>query len=185
MSETPAEYRFPRPGVRRFVARLLALSLISAALAVVAQLVLALFVTPLICGTAFLTAVLSVPLLLRTVLHPEISVSQTGLTLHPMLWPAQFVAWDALIDIVTHPLVYNDEAMGRVLHGKNYRPRQGAVVVLSTAARVWPMYRLVGQVAGAGNCPAFAISSTTHSNYDTLIDTIRRHIPVPESGSLP
>lgn len=176
MPEIVAEYRFPHPRVRQAVSRLLAFGLIGAALAIIAQLLLIPFAGPLLCGSALLTAVLMLPLLLRTVLHPEISVTRDGLILRPMLWPAQFVAWASLTQIVAHPLVYNDAAMGRVLHGKRYRPREGVVVVLSPAAKVWPVYRLVGQLAGTGNVPAFAISSTTHNDYEGLIRVFREHL---------
>jgi hypothetical protein len=176
MPDVLAEHHFPRPRVRRIVSQLLALGLMLATLAIIVQLLLVLLVGPLLCGTAFLTAVLVLPLLLRTVLHPEIDVSRAGLMLHPMLWPAQFVPWEALTDMVAHPLLYNDEAMGRVLHGKRYRPRQGAVVVLRREAKLWPVYRLVGQLAGAGNVPAFAVSNTTHTNYDGLISALRTHV---------
>jgi hypothetical protein len=176
MPEIVAEYRFPHPRIRQAVARLLALGLIAAALAILVQLLLIPFAGPLLCVSAFLTAVLVLPLLLRTVLHPEISVTSDGVILRPMLWPAQFVAWTALTQIVAHPLVYNDVAMGRALYGKRYRPREGAVVVLNPAANVWPVYRLVGQLAGAGNVPAFAISSTTHTGYESLIGLLREHL---------
>ncbi len=176
MPEIVAEYRYPLPRVRKVVARLLALCLGAAFLAIIAQVVLSLVAGPLLCGSALLTSILTLPMLLRTVLHPEISVTDAGVILHPMLWPAQFVAWDSLTQIVAHPLVYNDAAMGRVLYGKSYRPREGTVVVISPGVNVWPVYRLVGQLAGAGNVPAFAISSTTHADYGRLLSTLREHV---------
>jgi hypothetical protein len=176
MPEIVAEYRFPHPRIRQSVAWLLALGLMAAALAILIQLLLIPFAGPLLCVSALLTAVLAIPLLLQTALHPEISIASDGLILHPMLWPPQFVAWTALTQIVAHPLVYNDPAMGRVLYGRHYHPREGAVVVLNPAANVWPVYRLVGQLAGAGNVPAFAISSTTHTGYESLIGLLREHL---------
>jgi hypothetical protein len=110
------------------------------------------------------------------VLHPEISVHDEGLTVQPMLWKAQFVRWGTITGIVSHPLVYNDEAMGRVLHGKNYRPREGVVITVKAESGLWPIYRLVGNLAGAGNTRAFALSSTTHTNYHELVETIKAHI---------
>jgi hypothetical protein len=176
MPEIVAEYRFPHPRIRQVVARLLALGLVAAALAILIQLLLIPLAGPLLCVSTLLTAVLVIPLLLQTALHPEISITSDGLILRPMLWPPQFVAWDSLTQIVAHPLIYNDAAMGRVLYGKRYRPREGAVVVLNPAAHVWPVYRLVGQLAGAGNVPAFAISNTTHTGYESLIKLLREHV---------
>src|SRR5206468_3559283 len=107
-----SRHHYPRPRVRRIITRLSVIAFAVAALAVLIQFGLALTVGPLFCGTAVLTAILIIPLAMRTVLHPEISVYDDGLSLHPMIWPPQFIAWDALRGIVSHPLVYNDEAMG-------------------------------------------------------------------------
>ena len=114
---------------------------------------------------------------MRTVLHPDIDILPDGLIVRPMLWPAQNVKWVDLTGITAHPLVYNDEAMGKTLHGKNYRPREGAVILASRDAGLWFPYRIIGGVAGAGNTPAFAISSTTHTDYPQLIVAIRARVP--------
>ncbi len=172
-----SQHRSPHPRVRRIVSGLLALGLVTLVAATAAQVVLA-WVTAgwLFCGTAFFTAILAIPLLMLTVLHPEIGVSQDGLHVQPMIWRAQFVPWNALTGIIAHPLVTNDETMGRILHGKRYRRREGIVVVAGRESGLGPVYRLVGSLAGAGDMPAFALSSTTHTDYEGLGATIREHL---------
>jgi len=177
MNQTLSEHRFPRPTIRRITARLVGLGLIVTITAIIGQLVLALVIGPLLCGTAFFTAMLLIALLQRTVLHPEITVTDNGLRLQPILWQAQSVPWSALAGITDHPLVFNDDAMGRLLYGKRYRRREGLVVLVRPEAGLSPIYRLIGGLAGAGNTPAFAISSTTHTDYETLVSAIRAHLP--------
>ncbi len=171
-----SEHRYPQPIVRRIVSRLVAVGLALAAVAIIAELILALVVGPLLCGIAFFTAMLMIVLLQRSALHPEISVTNDGLYVQPMVWRAQLVPWETLEEIVAHPLVYNDEAMGRLLHGKRYRPRQGVVVLVKPEAGLWPVYRLIGALAGGGNRPGFALSSTTHTGYEALVERIRTRL---------
>ncbi len=175
MQTIESEHCYPRPWIRRLVERLLTLTLNLALVAVVVQVILAFFAGPLLCGMAGFTLILMIPLLMRTVLHPEIQLTGDGLILRPMLWPAQFVPWSAITGVLAHPLVYNNDSTGRLLHGKNYRPREGVVVVVDSPDLL-PFYRLVGELAGAGNKPAFALSSTTHTGYDQLLQAIRTHL---------
>src|SRR5258708_2138267 len=169
-------HRYPRTWLRQIERVGLALALIVAILAIILEITLAFVAGPLLCGMAVFTAILLIPLLMRTVLHPEIDVTADGLLLCPMLWPAQFVAWHDLTQIIAHRLVVNDPPMGRTVHGKNYRRREGVVILVNPRARLSPVYRLVGGLAGAKTSPAFAISSTTHTDYPVLLDTIRAHV---------
>lgn len=169
-------HRYPRPWLRKIERIGLALAEITAGAAIVLEITLAFIERPLLCGMAVFTAILLIPLSMRTVLHPEIDVTADGLILHPMLLRAQFVAWEHLTRIVAHPLVVNDPAMGRTLHGKNYRPREGVVIIVDPRAGLSPAYRLVGGLAGAGTLPAFAISSTTHTDYPVLLEVVVRHV---------
>lgn len=171
-------YSTPHPLIRRAAARLIAISLLLALIACLAQIVLALSIAPLFIGTAFFTAVLTVPLLLQSVLHPEVITTRDGLILRPMLWRSQAVPWTAIRTITAHPLIYNDEVVGRHLHGKHYRPREGMIIVLRWDTAVLPLYRLVGSVAGVGNVPAFGISSTTHKGYEELLACIQSHLEI-------
>ncbi|HVO41903.1 MAG TPA: hypothetical protein VMT34_04735 [Aggregatilineales bacterium] len=145
------------------------------ATAIAGQGILAFTVGPLFLGTAFFSALLSVPLLLGTVIHPEIAVQEEGLYLKPLLWRRHDrVLWEHIAAIVPHPLLYDDPAMGKTLHGRNYRVRRGVVIVLAHGTPVLPLYRLVGSVAGLGLIPAFAISTTTLRDYDVLLEMIQQ-----------
>src|SRR5258708_1286255 len=169
-------HRYPRTWLRQIERVGLALALIVAILAIILEITLAFVAGPLLCGMAVFTAILLIPLLMRTVLHPEIDVTADGLLLRPMLWSSQFVAWRDLTQIIAHPLVVNDPAMGRTLHGKNYRPREGGLCRVRPRGGLSPVYRLGGGLAGARTAPAFAIPSTTHTDYPVLLDAIRAHV---------
>lgn len=175
------EYRSPHPRARRLAARLLAVGLVvmgaAAVLQVAVMIILVISGLPgwLFGGTAFFTVVLMIPLLVGTVLHPQVRMTADGLVLHPMIWRAQPVAWDAIKETLPHPLIFNDVGTGRLLYGKRYRPREGMVVIVAESAGLWPVYRLVGSIAGAGSVPAFGISSTTHLDYEVLAQEIRAH----------
>jgi hypothetical protein len=182
MPEPLSQHHFPRLWLRRVVTWALAAAIAFMSLALIVQIILAFTLSPLFFGGALFSAILLIPLLMRTVLHPAIDVMADGLTVNPMLWPAQNVPWEALTGITAHPLLYNDDAMGKTLHGKNYRPREGAVILVSRDAGLWFPYRIIGGVAGAGNTPAFAISSTTHTDYAGLIAAIRARVPDSHFG---
>jgi hypothetical protein len=170
----------PRPRLHRIRARLTGLALIVMLAAILGQALLALAAGPLallLCGSALLTGILTIPLLLQTVLHPAITLRRDGLEIAPMLWQAQFIPWSAIRGIVPHPLVHNDEAVGRHLYGRGYRARQGTVILVNPdGLRLSPLYQLVGGLAGAGNVPAFAISSTTHTEFDSLLAALEAHV---------
>jgi len=126
-------------------------------------------------GTAIFTVILMLPLLIGSVIHPAISMTGDGLILQPLIGHAQFVRWEDLTGTAPHPLIFNDEATGRLLYGKRYRPREGLIVLVAATAGLSPLYRLVGGIAGASLSAAFGISSTTHENYDVLVEQIRQH----------
>lgn len=180
MADVISVHRYPHRCVRRLIEWLLLITLIIVAMAIVVEIILGLVVGPLFLMMALFTAILLIPLLMRTVLQPAIELTADGLTLHPMIWKAQFVLWAALERQVEHPLLFNNEATGRLLHGKHYRPREGMVIVVNDHAGLSPVYRLVGSVAGAGNRAAFAISSTTHTDYEVLRNAIMQHLGASE-----
>ena len=175
MQEPLSQHHFPRPSLRRLISWLIGATIAVLFLLIVFQFALTLVFGPIFLGGACFGAILLIPLLMRTVLHPEIDVYPNGLLLHPMLWPKQYITWDAIKGVVQHPLIYNDEVLGRTLHGNNYQPHEGAVVLTSSAAKLWFPYRITGGVAGAGLTLAFAISSTTHTNYAMLLKTIEQN----------
>jgi hypothetical protein len=176
MADVISVHHYPHRRVRRLIEGLLLIALIIAIMAIVVEIIFGLVVGPLFLMMALFTAILLIPLLMRTVLHPEIELTADGLTLHPMLWKEQFVSWSALTGQAEHPLLFNNEATGRLLHGKRYLPREGMVIVVNDTAGLSPIYRLVGSLAGVGNRTAFAISSTTHRDYEALRDTITQYL---------
>ncbi|MFN8420569.1 MAG: hypothetical protein U0528_15200 [Anaerolineae bacterium] len=172
----------PRRWLRQFSARLIALALIVCLFALLLQLVLTILISPLFLGTAVFTLILTIPLLLQTVLHPAITVLDSGLRLRPQLWREDTIHWRMISSIAEHPLIYQDPVIERRLHGKNFRLRQGCVIILCEDATVSPLFRLVGGIAGSGLHPAFAISSTTHRDYERLLQLLEEHgftTPVP------
>ena len=183
MAEIISVHHYPHPKIRRLVTGLLLVVLIVMVVAIVVELVLGLVAGPLMFGMALFTAILLIPLLMRTVLHPEIELTADGLYLHPMIWKGQLVPWNALAMNTDHPLLYNNDATGRLLHGKRFRPREGMVIVVDNSTGLLPIYRLVGSLAGAGNRPAFAISSTTHTDYEALRDAIRQHLTLDRTAA--
>ena len=171
MSETKfiSVHRHPRPRVRMLTRLAVALGLSGAVIACLLQLFFALTLAPLFWGTLVFTILLSIPLLMLSVLHPEVNVTADGLRLSPLLWHAQSVRWEHLSTLTDHPLIYEDPVMNRRLHGKNRRLREGKVIVLTRNAPVLWQYRVLGLVSGASWTPAFGISTTTHTDYDQLV----------------
>ncbi len=175
-----------RRRVRWLTERVIGLLLIVTGLAIVAQIILALLLGPsglLLYGTAFFAGMLVIPLLLQTVFHPEIEITDSGLILRPMLWKTQQVPRENVLKLVPHPAIRNNEIWGRLLHGKNYRPREGCVVVIADSARLNPLFRLVGGISGEGNRAAFAISNTTHPNFGALRAQLSRWIEANQPHS--
>jgi hypothetical protein len=170
-------HRHPRPRVSRAISWALVVGILLLLLAIPCQISFsAAYNSPLWIGTAIFTLILIIPVTIFLVLHPEIDVTAEGLRLNPTQSSSEFVPWNKIEGIVPHPLVFNDDAMGRVMHGKRYRRREGIVVVVAAGARLSPAYNLVGGLAGVGNRAAFAISSTTHTDYEALVEVIRSHV---------
>lgn len=163
--------------MRRALARLTALGLVLCAFAVAAQLVLALLsgaLALLFLLSAALTATLLIPLVLQSVLHPEIRLTADGIWLRPLLWRPRFVPRAALLECVRHPLIPDSEtnaAMQRWLFGKQHRRREGCAIIVARHA-LPPPYRLLARLANTPQAAAFAISSTTHRDYDRLREAI-------------
>ena len=172
-------HHHPQPRVRRFTARLVGIGLVTAGLAALAQVALAVLFGStgvLFLGTAILTLILACPLAMLSALHPAITVGTNGLLVSPMLWRACFVPWSALARMEPHPLFWNNDATGRLLHGRRYRPREGALVLVHTDAGLPPQFRIVSLLTGGPALPAFAISSTTHTRYPELAGILRDQV---------
>jgi hypothetical protein len=163
--------------MRRALTRLTALSLILCTLAIFAQLILAALsgaLGVLFAISAAFTATLLIPLVLQSVLHPEIRLSADGIWLRPMLWREQFVPRRALLRCAPHPLISSSEAnaaLERLLFGRKHRRREGYAIIVARDA-LPPPYRLLARLADAPDAAAFAISNTTHRNYDQLCQAI-------------
>lgn len=163
--------------MRRALTRLTALGIIFCSLSVILQLLLAIlsgaFGLLFLISAAF-TAALLIPLVLQSVLHPEIKLNADGLWLRPMLWREQFVPRQALLRCVPHPLISASEAnaaLERWLFGRKHRRREGYAILVARDALPLP-YRLLARLANAPHAAAFAISNTTHRNYDELCQAI-------------
>jgi hypothetical protein len=169
-------HQAPQQWLRQLNSRVIALALILICLSVIAEAILAFLIGPLMLVIALFTAGLAIPLVLQTVLHPDIEVLQDGLRLHPLIWQTQTVNWSDLTTMLDHPLVYNDPAVGRLLHGKNYQPREGKLILVGPSARLLPWYKIIGIVAGVGALYGFAISNTTHTGYALLLKTLQQHV---------
>lgn len=129
----------------------------------------------LFCGTLFFTALLFIPLLAQSVLYPEITVTDDGLLLRPMVWRAQFVPRASIAGIAANPFIRDNPALGRLLHGRNYRPREGMVVLVNGSARLLPFYRLIAPLVGGNTLRApygFALSNRAQANYAALARVI-------------
>lgn len=174
-------HRHPRPLVRAFTRFAVAMGLSAALLVFLLQIVMAFTVGSLFIGTAIFTVLLTIPLMLLSVLHPEVTITTTGVRLRPLLWQAQTVPWNMLSTLTDHPLIYEDPVINRHLYGKRHRGREGKVIVMCRDAHVMWQYRLLGLVSGAGWTPAFGISSTTHTDYDQLLQTLMSRLEAQNS----
>jgi hypothetical protein len=161
--------------MRALTARLVAAGLALASFGAAGQLVLALTLGTagvLLFVSAFFTLGLAAVLLAFASLHPELTAFEEGLLLKPLVGRPARVPWAALIAVEPHPLIFNNDGLGKLLHGKKYRPREGLLVVVRTGG-LPARYRLVDLVTGGPARPAFAISSTTHTDYEKLARLIR------------
>ncbi|GAB4546050.1 MAG: hypothetical protein OHK0023_05250 [Anaerolineae bacterium] len=181
MTSTHREFHHPIPAFRRASARLIALGLFLIAAALIGQLWLAITfnaIAILICFSGLITLILAIPLLVQTVLHPEITLTDDSLILRPMLWRAERVPLTALVKMTRHPLLPDAAAYSgfdRLMLGKHRQPQQGAAIILADANAVNPLYRIVGSLVNVRGA-AFAISTATHSDYADLKAELSRLI---------
>src|SRR5215510_6797618 len=135
-----SDHGSPHPRLRRLARVVLVFSLIVMGIVVLTQILLMILLLRsglpgwLFGGTAIFTAILMFPLLIGSVIHPAISMTGDGLILQPLIGHAQFVRWEDLTGTAPHPLIFNDEATGRLLYGKRYRPREGLIILVAASA---------------------------------------------------
>jgi hypothetical protein len=189
MSIPLSEHRYPRTWLRQWQRLLLAVLLAVGLTTVVVQVIIALSGAALFVGTALFTLLLLLPILAQPALSPEVTVYAEGLAVQPLLWRSQRVAWGQITRLTAHPLIANSLAatddnasisIGRLLHGKNYRPREGLLIVVDPAARLALPFRLLALITGERGA-AFAVSSATHTNYAALRDALDHYTaPAPQ-----
>jgi len=117
---------------------------------------------------------LGMPLVMYLSATPPITMSDEGMTLHPLFWRDQFVAWESIIDMKPYPLLptADSEVERRALQGRNkYRVAEGEMLIIP----VLPIqYRVTGFFAGERARPVIAITNRTHVDYDELVERIRQ-----------
>lgn len=163
----------PHAGTQRVISWIIALVLAATIMLSLAMIVIA-FVFEAwltLCSIPFLLG-LTAPLLLRTALHPQITVEEKGLRLQPLLWQSVFIAWEDLEGPLTHTLLKPESP--RRLARLDVTPHEGMMVHI---ARGWHwQYRVVSFFAGYGWKPVFGISNRSHLDYDTLRKALKKHL---------
>ncbi len=168
---TISSHPHPNPSVRRLVGWLAAVGLLGVVFGTIGLLLIGFgYGLPLtIVMIPFLWG-LSAPLLLLTSLHPVIIVEEEGLRLKPLVFPASFVQWDAIVELKEHSLLKPPPTTKR---GRRKKAAKGHMIV---ATRLPIHYRVVGLFAGVGFRPVFAISDHTHQDYLQLYREIKKSI---------
>lgn len=163
-------YAHPKPFIDR-VSQVVAL-IGAALLAISAPLFVLLPLTGAPGGFALIAVVvllLALPLVMLTVTAPAVTVSDSGLTLHPVVWRDQAISWDSIQSVQVYPLLpsADSEVTRRVAVGKrHYRPADGIMLVIPGLP--W-QYRIAGAFAGVGMKPVIALTNRAHSDYDRLV----------------
>lgn len=165
-----SDHPHPQPGLRRVTGWLIAAGLGGIALGAAGLLALAIgYRLPLLPLAAAFLGTLAAPLLLLSVLHPQITVFEQGLWLKPLLWRGSWLPWGALTGLHDHTLIQRDRRT------RWERERNGYLI---TATGALPLvYAVVGLMAGLGARRAFGIAAHSHRDYPALLSAIRRHLP--------
>jgi hypothetical protein len=164
-----SDHPHPRPALRQIMAGLVALGLIGDVFGVIGLLVLGIgYQLPLLPLIGFFLATLAAPLLLLTVLHPRITVYESGLWIKPLLWPGRWIAWDAVSRIEDHTLIRRGKQTNWA------KEHEGQLIVVDHGLP--RVYVIVGLMAGLGRVRAFGISTYSHTDYKTLLGAIKRQM---------
>lgn len=169
----------PQPGIYRLTQRLTAAVMLGVVLAAPLQIALAAALgnAPLFYLTGVLSLLLLLPLLLYSTATPPVTLTETGLVLHPAIWPSQTVSWHQVEAIRRYPLLPppDTEAVRKAAVGRQkYRPADGLMLVIPSLSLP---YRAVGFFTGEGLRPVVAFTNRTHSDYDRLARTLLEHLP--------
>lgn len=168
----------PKPRQHRLTQYVLGGAMIVIAIAAPLQVVLALLISnaALFYLTALLTLLLSLPLILQTAATPALTLTDSALTLHPVIWPKQVIPWEAITAIKAYPLLPPEdaEAVRRAMIGKRkYAPAKGIMLIVPDLP---VYYRVTGWFAGEGWTSVIAITNRTHQHYDRLAAQITARV---------
>lgn len=165
-----ADHPYPRPALRRLTGLVVTAGLAAAAFGVIGLVVVGVALgLPLLPVMALFLAVLIVPLLLLTVLHPAITVYERGLWLQPLVWRGVWLPWEAITRLEDHTLIRRGKEKDR--HVEHF----GKLIVVDDGLP--RVYVVVGIMAGLGTARAFGISTLGHADYKALLNAIQRHKP--------
>lgn len=144
-------------------------------LGAVGQFALALLGLPLLLLGGIVTLALIAPVMMLTTATPAVSVSADGITLLPRVWPQRSVAWGEVREIRDYPLLppENIEPGRKLMVGRRrYRPAEGIMLVIPSL----PLYyRFTGVFAGAGFSGVVGLTNRTHTDYDALVQQVRKY----------
>lgn len=126
--------------------------------------------------SAFFTLVLALPVLMLTAYAPPVTVSSSGITLHPRIWKDRFIPWDQITAVKRYPLLPTRDteplrpaAVGR----RNYQPAEGIMLVIPGLP---PHYRIAGFLAGERAQPVIALTNRAHTDYTRLQRAVLTHV---------
>lgn len=184
MSPDSSHHQPLQPQLYRLTQRLTAVVMISVVLAAPLQIMLAVTLknAPLFYLTGVLSLLLLLPLMLYSAATPPVTVSETGLTLHPVIWPSQTIRWDQVEAIKRYPLLppTDTETVRRTAVGRHkYQPADGLMLVIPDLRLP---YRAVGFFTGEGLKPAVAFTNRSHTDYDRLTRILLQHLGDKQLG---
>jgi hypothetical protein len=174
MSIQQSQHPSPQPGVYRLTQYLTAVAIIGVLLAAPLQILLAVAFgnAPLFYITGILSLLLLLPLLLYSAATPPVTLTSTGLVLHPGIWPEQRITWEQISALKPYPLLppAETEPVRRAAVGRQkYQPAAGLMLVVPGL----PLpFRAVGFFTGEGFKPVVAVTNRTHTNYDRLAQAL-------------
>ncbi len=122
--------------------------------------------------SAFFTLVLAAPVLMLTAYAPEVTVSDEGLTIHPVVWKDRFIQWSDITAVKVYPLMPHEDAetVRRAAVGRNnYVPANGIMLVVPGLPL---QYRIAGFLAGERAKPVIALTNRAHVDYAKLVRVV-------------
>lgn len=188
MSSEQSQHLPLQPQLYRLTQVLTGIAMLVILLAVPFQIFLAASLpnAPLFYLTGVLSLLLILPLMLYTLVTPPVTLTDTGLTLHPAIWPHQSIRWEQVEAIKRYPLLppTDTETVRRAAVGRrHYQAADGLMLVVADLP--FP-YRAAGFFTGEGLKPVVAFTNRTHTDYERLAQTLLHHLSdryVPERSA--